>query len=168
MHTFQPYPFDVIEINPFQKFGKDWGALTTEKDGKVNTMTIGWGGVGVLWGKNVCTVYVRESRFTRELMDEDDNFSVTFFEDKYRNSLRYLGAVSGRQEDKLASARLNVNYNHGVPFVDEGNFAIICKTLSSTLITPDDIRDESLRKQFYADGDYHIMYVGEIVELLAR
>ena len=168
MHTFQPYPFDVIEINPFEKFGTDWGALTTEAGGKVNTMTISWGGVGVLWGRNVATVYVRESRYSKELMDNGDYFSITFFEKHYKNSLRYLGAVSGRQEDKLAGARLTVNRHKSVPFIDEGNFVIVCRKLSATQIGPDDILDSEIVKDHYKDGDYHTMYVGEILELLAR
>lgn len=39
--------------------GKEWLLITAEKDGKANTMTASWGGVGVLWGKNVATLYIR-------------------------------------------------------------------------------------------------------------
>ena len=168
MHTFQPYPFDVIELNPFEKFGKDWGALTSEANGRINSMTISWGGVGELWNKHVATVYVRKSRFTKELLDAGEHFSITFFEPHYKNWLKYLGAVSGRQEDKIAGARLTINRHKGVPFIDDGNFVIICKTLSCTLIEPNDILDESIKESFYPEGDYHYMYVGEILELLAR
>lgn len=168
MHTFQPYPFDVIELNPFAKFGDDWGALTSEYGGKINAMTIAWGGVGELWGKHVATVYVRESRYTKELLDSGEYFSITFFEPHYKNWLKYLGAVSGRQEDKIAGARLTINRHKDVPFIDDGNFVIICKKLSCTLIGPDDILDSSILDAHYKDGDYHYMYVGEILELLAR
>ncbi|MBR1635769.1 MAG: flavin reductase [Lachnospiraceae bacterium] len=168
MHTFQPYPFDVIELNPFTKFGEDWGALTSEYGGKINAMTISWGGVGELWGKHVATVYVRESRYTKELMDSGEYFSITFFEPHYKNWLKYLGAVSGRQEDKIAGARLTINRHKEVPFIDDGNFVIICKKLSCTQIGPDDILDPAILDAHYKDGDYHYMFVGEILELLAR
>ena len=118
-----------VIINPFKLIGKDWGVITAEKDGKVNAMTASWGGMGVLWNKNVVNIYVRESRYTKEFLDGGDLFSVTFFEDKYRSSLKYLGAVSGRNEDKIANARLNINHDLHVPFIDEGNFVIICKKL---------------------------------------
>lgn len=168
MHTFQPYPFDVIELNPFAKFGSDWGALTSEAQGKVNAMTISWGCVGELWNKHVATVFIRESRYTRELLDNGEYFSITFFEPHYKNWLKYLGAVSGKQEDKIAGARLTINRHKNVPFIDDGNFVIICKTLSKTLIGPDDIRDSAIMDASYREGDYHNMYVGEILELLAR
>lgn len=167
MHTFQPYPIGTIEINPFKLIGQQWGAITAEKDGKCNSMTASWGGMGVLWNRNVCTIYVRESRYTKEFLDASDGFSVTFFDDKYRSSLKYLGAVSGRDEDKLAGARLHINHDLNVPFIDEGNFVLICKKLFSVPITKEDIPEKYL-EEFYKDGDYHTMYVGEIVDLLAR
>ena len=169
MHTFQPYPIDVIEFNPFVKFGQEWAALTTEdNDARLNTMTISWGGVGVLWGKNVATVYVRESRYSKELMDAGDYFSITFFEKHYHRSLQYLGAVSGRQEDKFKGAGLTVNRHMAVPFVDEGNFVIICRKLSATKIQMTDFIDPKIEPDYYGKGDPHTMYVGEIMELLAR
>ena len=167
MHTFQPFPIQTVEINPFKLIGQQWGAITAEKDGKCNSMTASWGGMGVLWGKNVCNIYVRESRYTKEFLDASDSFSVTFFDENYRSSLKYLGAVSGRDEDKLAGARLYINHDLNVPFIDEGNFVLICKKLFSTPIRPEDV-PEVYKKEFYPNGDYHTVYVGEIVDLLAR
>ena len=51
MHTFQPYPIDLIEFDPFTKIGNDWMLITAKHDDKINAMTASWGGVGVLWGK---------------------------------------------------------------------------------------------------------------------
>ncbi len=167
MHTFQPYPIDTVEINPFKLIGKDWGVITAEKDGKINAMTASWGGMGVLWNKNVMNIYVRESRYTKEFLDAGDLFSVTFFDEKYRSSLKYLGAVSGRDEDKIANARLNINHDLNVPFIDEGNFVIICKKLCSAPILPENI-PEKYKEEFYPNGDYHTVYLGEIIDLLAR
>ena len=36
MHTFQPYPMNMLEFNPFQKIGSEWAAVTAEADGKAN------------------------------------------------------------------------------------------------------------------------------------
>ncbi|MBP5305227.1 MAG: flavin reductase family protein, partial [Lachnospiraceae bacterium] len=52
---------------------------------KANAMTAGWGGMGVIWGKNVVFVFVRESRYTRELMDKYDTFSVNFLGDNKKS-----------------------------------------------------------------------------------
>lgn len=51
MHTFQPYPIDMLELNPFTRIGKDWAVLTAGNKEKLNAMTVSWGGLGVLWGK---------------------------------------------------------------------------------------------------------------------
>ncbi len=53
MHTFQPYPIDMLDINPFTKLSKEWALVTAGDKEKSNTMTVSWGGTGVLWGKNV-------------------------------------------------------------------------------------------------------------------
>ena len=63
MHTFQPYPSEMLDINPFTKIGTEWMAVTAGDKDKVNTMTASWGTIGVLWGKNIVTIYVRDSRY---------------------------------------------------------------------------------------------------------
>ncbi len=168
MHTFQPFPVNSIDINPFSLIGQQWGAVTVEHEGKINSMTVSWGGVGVLWNKNVATIYLRDSRYTKELLDQSKKFSITFFDESYKRALKYLGAVSGRNEDKLAGARLNINRDLNVPFIDEGNFVLICRKLSSTPILPEHFADKKIADDFYKDGDYHTMYIGEILDLLAR
>ena len=87
MHTFQPITADMIEFDPFTKIGKEWALLTAGSKDKANTMTISWGGVGVLWGKNVAFVFVRDSRYTKELIDKNEFFSLSFLSEKYRDAL---------------------------------------------------------------------------------
>ncbi len=82
MHTFQPYPIDMLEFNPFQKIGKEWMLITAGNKEKANTMTASWGGVGVLWGKNVVFAFVRDTRYTKEFIDREETFSLTFLEEK--------------------------------------------------------------------------------------
>jgi flavin reductase (DIM6/NTAB) family NADH-FMN oxidoreductase RutF len=42
------------------------GALLTaiNEKGEINTMTVSWGGAGILWGKQVAFVFVRPQRHT--------------------------------------------------------------------------------------------------------
>ena len=61
MHTFQPIPVDMLDMNPFTKIGKEWALLTAGNKQESKTMTICWGGVGVLWCKNVVYVFERDS-----------------------------------------------------------------------------------------------------------
>ena len=58
---------ELWRVNPFESIGRKGMLITaTKEDGTYNTMTASWGGVGVLWGKNVCTLYIRPQRYTFE------------------------------------------------------------------------------------------------------
>lgn len=169
-HVFQPYPIESLEFNVFTRLKDDWATITAAADGKTNTMTASWGGVGRIWDKNVVSIYVRESRYTREILDASDFFSVNFFDmDKKENrmALKIFGSVSGRNEDKIAEAHFHVNHKKGVPFMDESNFVFICHKLSKTLLSEDGFLDPSIKKH-YENGDFHYMYIGEIMDVLAR
>ena len=65
-----------LSFNPFTRLNKDWALVTvTDPDtGKVNTMTVSWGGVGVLWNKNVVTIYIRPQRYTHEFLEKNRPF----------------------------------------------------------------------------------------------
>ena len=78
LHTFQPYTNDMLITNPF-KINEEPALLTCGEDGNVNTMTISWGGMGVIWNKDVGFVFVRGSRYTKEFLDKYDTFSVSHF-----------------------------------------------------------------------------------------
>ena len=80
----------TMQMNPFEKIGSQWMLITAEKDGKVNTMTASWGGVGVLWGKDVATVYIRPQRYTKEFVDAADTFRLTFFDGECKKEMGYL------------------------------------------------------------------------------
>lgn len=168
MHSFQPITVDFIECNPFEKIGKEWMLVTAGNEKKANTMTASWGGMGVMWGKNVVYVVIRQSRYTKEFIDKEKKFSLSFVGNKSRSMLRYLGSVSGRDEDKIKQAGVDLNYHEGVPFVDQGNTVLICNVLSATLLKPEDFEAQDIDKTWYTDQDYHTLYIAEVTEFLAR
>ena len=51
--------------------------VVTEAEECVNAMTIGWGSLGIEWGTKIFTIYIREGRFTRELLDRSGEFVVS-------------------------------------------------------------------------------------------
>ena len=168
MHTFQPIPMESLEFNPFTKIGKDWALVTAGTKLKSNAMTVSWGGVGVLWGKNVAFIFIRDSRYTKELLDAGEFFSISFLGESYREALNYCGSHSGREEDKIKNAGLNVAFRHSIPYIDEGNFVLLCKKMAATKITEDSFLVSELKDKWYADGDMHTMYVAEIIDVMAR
>lgn len=171
MHQFQPYPPELLEINPFTKIGNDWLLITSGDEKKANAMTASWGGVGVLWGKNVAFIFVRENRYTKEFIDNGTTFSCTFFDKKYKNDLKYFGVVSGRQEDKFKTSGLHPACKDGIAYIDEGNLVLLCKKMAAVPIEEAHFLDPEIMKKWYSgdnEGNPHTMYVGEITEIMAR
>lgn len=168
MHTFQPLTADQVEIDPFTKIGKEWALVTAGTKANANPMTISWGGLGVLWGKNVAFIFIRDSRHTKELLDQSDFFSLTFLDESYRNALNYCGSHSGRDENKFEKAGLTMAIRHSIPYVDEGNFVLLCKKMAATRITEDAFLIPDLKEKWYTDADMHTMYIAEIIDIMAR
>ena len=168
MHTFQPFPIELLEVNPFKKFGKEWALVTAGSKTKANTMTVSWGGVGVLWGKNVAYIFIRDSRYTKDLIDAGAFFSVSFLGEQYREALSYCGAHSGRDEDKFEKAGLTLTAAHSIPYPDEANLVLLCQKMAAVPVTEESFIAPELKEKWYADGDFHTMYVGEIIQVLSR
>ncbi len=170
-HSFQPYPIELLDFDPFKKIGKENMLITVGNEEKQNAMTAGWGSIGFLWGMNTVSVYIRESRYTKELMDQFSHFSLSFLnpDDKAtKRLLSYFGTVSGRNEDKFKNASMEVDFDHGIPYLDDANLVFLCRKLSCTLINTEDFVDDKLEQKWYANGDPHYMYVGEILKVMAR
>lgn len=168
MHVFQPVDPKDVDEGAYSFSGKSM-LITSGNGEKVNSMTASWGGVGYLWNKRVTFIFVRCSRYTKEFIDASGEFSLSFMnQETYRGALKYLGSVSGRQEDKLKGARLNINYDDGIPFIDEAGSVITCKVLYQQTFQKDCITEEGIESEFYKDDDYHVMYVGEIKKIMVR
>ena len=166
MKEFRTVDPKDFTLNPFVQIGSEWMLIAAEKDGRANAMTAAWGGLGVMWAKNVAYIFVRESRFTKELIDGSETFSLTFFDTaKYRKMLGYMGRVSGRDEDKLAGAGLTLRHADGIPYFDEAKTVLLCRKLSRHTIGPDGFLSDEI-PQHYPTPDYHDMYVGEILQIL--
>ena len=169
MHTFQPFPAELVELNPFDKIGKEWALVSAGSKVKYNTMTVSWGGMGVLWGKNVTYIFIRESRYTKELIDGGDFFTLSFLDEEYREALNYCGSKSGRDaSDKFKDAGLTAAFRHGIPYPDEARLVMVCKKMAAVPIGEDTFLDSTIKDKWYKDGDMHTMYVGEIIEIMAR
>lgn len=161
---------EQLQDNPFKLIGKDWMLITAEKDGKINTMTASWGGVGILWGKNVATVYIRKSRYTKEFVDGTDHFSLCVLPESFRDKLAYCGKISGRDEDKIAKCGFTVNHEENVPYFEEARLVLKCRKLYVQEMKAEcfDENAKGIIDACYKDNDWHVMYIGEIETILTR
>ena len=162
----QEININELSFNPFTLIGKKWCLISAVKeDGTVNTMTASWGGVGVMWNKNVATIYVRPQRYTKEFIDEAAYFTLSFFDEKYRSVLNYCGKNSGRDTDKVKECNLHVQIDESVTF-EEAELSLVCKKLYHAPILESGFIDQKLSDQNYPDRDFHEMYIGEIVKVI--
>lgn len=169
MHVFQPVKFEDIETGPYRFGGDNWMLITSAKDQKVNAMTASWGGVGCIWDKRCAFIFVRESRYTKGFLDESGLFSLAFLDQKkYRREMKYLGSVSGRSEDKISGARLNVGYDENIPYIDEANIVIFCRIVYHQELAEGGFVFPQMVQEFYKNGDYHTMYVAEMTKVMIR
>ena len=96
-----------------------------------NTMTASWGGMGVLWNKNICFCVIRPTRYTYQFIEKTDVFSLSFFEERYRQALEVCGTKSGRDIDKAAVTGLTpvAGELDGTTNFQQARLVIECKKL---------------------------------------
>lgn len=152
------------------------GVLLTTKNGdKVNSMTISWGTLGIEWNQSVFTTFVREHRFTREMLDKNPEFTVNIPYGEFdKEILSKCGSISGRSEDKIKAAKLTLTEPEkiSVPGIKELPLTLECKVIYKQLQDKNEI-PEKYNKIFYpqdvgseasgANKDYHIAFCGKIV-----
>ena len=157
----------TLDQNVFSAIGDQWMLQTAGDKAKANTMTASWGGMGVLWGKNVVTVYVRPQRYTYEFMEKGEHFTIAFFDESWKPQLALCGAKSGRDIDKARECGFTLAYGAGdAPYFQEAKLVFVCKKLYFDDFDPAHFVDSTIDGANYAAKDYHRMYIGEIVEVL--
>ena len=149
--------------------------LTTKSNEKVNTMTIGWGTIGIEWGRPIFVAYIRIGRHTRQMLDESGEFTVNIpYGEVNSKILGFCGTKSGRDTDKIHEMGLDLVDSSvvDVPGIRQFPLTLECKVLSQKVqnipILPD-----AIQHRYYPQGidgsdpgkneDFHVAYYGEIV-----
>ncbi len=143
--------------------------LTTAAEGKVDTMTIGWGTIGVQWAKPIFIAFVRESRYTKELLEKNGEFTVNVpLAQADKDIIAVCGTKSGRDMDKFEALGLTTEpgMTVSVPGIKQLPLTLECKVIYKQDQDPVAIAPEHIRR-FYAEGtanehDFHTAYYGEI------
>lgn len=151
------------------------GILLNSYHTKFNSMVIGWGGLGTVWGRPTFTVYVREHRYTKSQLDETGEFSISIPMNKSIAAItKVCGTQTGSEVDKETAAHLTLEEPEviHVPGIKEYALTLECKILYSQKQELDKIPSD-IREQMYpqdvpgtycmANQDVHTAYIGEIV-----
>ena len=148
--------------------------LTASADCRANPMTIGWGTLGIEWGRELFVAYVRSSRFTHCLIEKSGEFTVSVpmrtgekdLDQRINRILAVCGSKSGRDTDKVAELELTLvdGEQVDVPAIAELPLTLECRIIyrrdQDTALMPDE-----LRQSVYGGAPvYHTAYYGEVVD----
>jgi len=158
---------ESLKDNPFRLIGSDWMLVTAGTAEKFNTMTASWGGLGVLWERKVCFIFIRPTRYTYEFIEQAEVFTLSFFDEQYRKALQFCGTRSGRDTDKVSGSGLTPVKDRGFVYFNEARLVLLCRKIYDQDIHPERFVDASI-EQMYPQKDYHRMYVGEIERCLTK
>ena len=158
----------ALDQNVFSLIGDQWMLITAGTKDQCNTMTASWGGLGVLWGKPVATVYIRPQRYTLEFVEREDTFTLCFFGEEYRKGLALCGSKSGRDVDKVKECGFTVATAEGAPYFEEADLVFVCKKSYWQDMDPTHFLDGEIDSKWYPEKDYHRIFIGEILEVLRK
>lgn len=169
-----------VEVDPrefdesiFDLLDRKWGLVMAGTSPEhCNAMTIGWGQIGQFWGKPASTVYVRESRFTKEFLDACDTFSVAFLPDELHHTHKVFGTMSGRDVNKTELTGLTPIMIDGTPLYEESQLVFLCRKAYADVLEHSNFVDETAYRRYYEKSsdkdDWHTMYIAYIEKILRK
>ncbi len=138
--------------------------LSTNKAGKNNVMTIGWGLIGIFWRTPMFMVAVRPSRYTYDFIEESNEFTVNVPKDGMEEAVEYCGTVSGRTHDKFKECQLTLTKSKHLktPIIKECTIHYECQVVHKLKINPKQV-PTNIRKELYPKPNYHTLYYAKIL-----
>lgn len=159
---------DKIPGNIIKMLNEDWMLITAGTDAKYNMMTASWGGLGVLYGKPTATCFINPTRYTYQLMETNETYTLTFYTEAYREALQYCGSNSGRDKDKVKGSGLTpITTPSGSKAFSEAWLIIECRKLVGQSLSHDALFDEKVKNE-WVGKQLHKMYIGEIINVWVK
>jgi Conserved protein/domain typically associated with flavoprotein oxygenases, DIM6/NTAB family len=162
---------DEITYNVFTLVGKDFPVVTVGNKDYYNSMTASGGGLVLLFRKPSTMLLFPKKRYTLELIEKERKYTLTYFSDKYKEQVMFLGSKSGRDSDKMQTVELTgIETPDGNMSFKEAKLIIECKL--SQIVVPNFPNDFYLQEDIdyltepYKDSGEHRRYVfGEITKV---
>ena len=166
--SFQEISCQELQINPFSYMKPDCVLITAQDGDGVNPMTAGWGGLGLMWNKNTATLVVRPQRYTYQLMENTDTYTIAYFHDKCRKEIQLCGSKSGRDTDKMKECGFTMGETDGYRYIEQADVVFCCRKLYVQDMKPECFLDKELMQRNYPASDFHRIYIGEIEKVLVK
>ena len=157
-----------IDENVIDLISSQWGLVTAGNEEALNTMTVSWGAVGELWGRDMVTVYIRPQRYTKEFLDREDYFTLSVYPAELKGIHSICGSKSGRDIDKAKACDLTPVFDEKAPYFEEAKLVIVCKKVAVGKFEPEQFVEQSIIPEQYPSDDFHFIYYGEITDVLVK
>ena len=154
-----------IKKSPVEMISDEWALLSAGTPDDFNTMTVSWGALGELWGRDCAFAFVRPQRYTYEFMEKNEYYTLSFFDGGFKKEMGFCGSHSGRDCDKMKETGLvPVSAGESVSF-SQAKTVLVCKKIAIQDVDPKGFLDKSINSE-YPSEDYHRVYIGEIIKVL--
>ena len=165
---FKEIAFTDVKENVVDLLKNQWALVTAGNSDGLNTMTVSWGAVGELWAMDMATIYIRPQRYTVNYLEENDYFTISFFDSEYHSALAFCGAKSGKDVDKVKETGLTPALNENAPYFEEAKLVLVCKKVAKSEFKPEQMLDKSIIDKQYPAKDFHYIYYGAIEKVLIK
>jgi len=166
---FKEIDIKTMKINPFNMMNDEWALVSAGTPEKFNTMTVSWGVMGIMWNKPVAVIFLRPQRYTKEFVDRQDFFTLSFYPKEYKKALGLLGSKSGRDGDKITESGLTPYFMEDAIAFEEAHTIFVCRKLfGNQQLDASKFIETNLDSSMYPNKDYHHMYFGEIEKVLVK
>lgn len=158
---------DKIPGNIYKMLSDSWMLITAGNDSQFNMMTASWGGLGHLYNKPVAFCFINPTRHTFQLMENNDTYTLSFYNETYRDALNYCGSHSGKNDDKVKGSDLTpLTTPSGSKAFSEAWMIIECKKMVAQQFSLEAIYDTEAKAKW--GKDLHKMFIGEIINVWVK
>ena len=164
--AFKEVNIKDLDENFIKLVSDEWMLVAAGNEDNYNMMTASWGYFGEMWGKDTAVTVIRPQRYTKEFIDNEEYFSLSFYGDN-KDIHKLCGKKSGRDTDKAKESGLTPVFNNNTVYFEQARLVVICKKIYCQKIEPECFVDKSIIDKWY-DDDFHYAYVGEIEKVLIK
>ena len=163
--TFQKININDLKFSPDSLLSRGWFIVSAGDSTNFNEMTISWGAFGTVWALPTVTIYIRNTRYTYQFLENNKYFTLCAFGEEYREKLEFIGTKSGRDIDKVAATGLTPRFTAlGTPYFEEAWLVIECEKIYWNDIDRKNLFAEA-QKMYTDPKETHRMYIGGIVNV---
>jgi hypothetical protein len=164
---------EEINDNVFTLVGKDFFAITAGKLNHYNSMIGSGGGLGLLFKRPTTWCVIKADRYTLEIIQKEQTYTMSYFQDEYKKQMLFLGSKSGRDSRKMKEVELTtVQTPSGNISFKEARLIIECKLTQITTPHVDDFclqeAKDYINEAYKEKSDYRKYVFGEITHVWGK